>query len=175
MMTKKDKRKKGLPALLLTIILIGTLLLGLSGCSSGSVNSSGEEEGTLIQNEIDSQEQLSISEDGQYDSKDEVGLYLYTYGHLPGNYMTKSEARELGWSSGALDAVVPGYAIGGDTFGNYEGALPVSDGITYIECDIDTIGQSERGAKRIVYSSDGHIYYTEDHYESFVELIYGDE
>ncbi len=175
MMTKNNKRQKCLPGVLLTIVLTIALLLGLSGCSSTSVDSSNEENQTPVQSDIVSVNDVVITEDGQYDSKDEVGLYIYTYGHLPDNYMTKSEARELGWSSGALDVVVPGYAIGGDTFGNYEGNLPAEDGVTYIECDIDTIGQSSRGAKRIVYSSDGHIYYTEDHYETFVELTFGDE
>ena len=64
--------------------------------------------------------------------------------------------------------------IGGDRFGNYEGLLPEKDGRTYYECDIDTLGAETRGVKRIVYSSDGFIYYTEDHYESF-ELLYGEE
>ena len=48
------------------------------------------------------------------------------------------------------------------------------DGRTYTECDIDTLGASKRGAKRIVFSNDGLIYYTEDHYETF-EPLYGEE
>ena len=63
--------------------------------------------------------------------------------------------------------------IGGDYFGNYEGLLPAQKGRKYYECDIDTLGKSKRGAKRIIYSNDGLIYYTEDHYESF-ELLYGE-
>ena len=59
-------------------------------------------------------------------------------------------------------------------FGNYEGLLPEADGRTYTECDIDTLGADSRGAKRIVFSNDGLIYYTEDHYETF-ELLYGEE
>ena len=59
-------------------------------------------------------------------------------------------------------------------FGNYEGLLPEADGRTYAECDIDTLGADSRGAKRIVFSNDGLIYYTEDHYETF-ELLYGEE
>ena len=53
--------------------------------------------------------------------------------------------------------------IGGDRFGNYEGLLPDGD---YRECDIDTLGKSSRGPKRIVFS-DRAIYYTDDHYKSF--------
>ena len=64
--------------------------------------------------------------------------------------------------------------IGGDRFGNYEGLLPDAPGREYHECDIDTLHAASRGAKRIVYSNDGLIYYTEDHYESFI-LLYGEE
>lgn len=113
-----------------------------------------------------------IAEDGVYSAKDDVALYLHTYGHLPGNYMTKKEAQALGWEGGKLEPYAPGKCIGGDRFGNYEGQLPKKKGRTYYECDIDTLGRSSRGAKRIVYSSDGLIYYTGDHYENF-ELLYG--
>ena len=65
-------------------------------------------------------------------------------------------------------------AIGGDKFGNREGLLPKKNGRQYYECDIDTVGKSSRGAKRIVFSDDGLIYYTDDHYESFT-LLYGEE
>lgn len=117
----------------------------------------------------------SIDEDGTYTSKDEVALYIYTYDHLPSNYITKKEAKALGWvsSEGNLDEVAPGMNIGGDYFGNYEGILPEEDDRDYYECDIDFDG-TYRNAKRIVYSNDGLIYYTEDHYESF-ELLYGEE
>ena len=73
-----------------------------------------------------------------------------------------------------MEKYSPGMAIGGGRFGNYEGLLPEADGRSYTECDIDTNGASSRGAKRIVFSNDGLIYYTEDHYESF-ELLYGEE
>ena len=115
-----------------------------------------------------------LPEDGSYTTKEEVALYLYQYGHLPENFMTKNEARELGWDGGGLEDYAPGMCIGGDRFGNYEGILPEADGRTYKESDIDTLGASKRGAKRIVFSNDGLIYYTEDHYESFT-LLYGEE
>lgn len=115
-----------------------------------------------------------LDEDGTYNSREDVSLYLHLYDHLPGNYITKNEARDLGWSGGSVEAYAPGCAIGGDRFGNREGLLPAADGRTYYECDIDTIGQSSRGAKRIIFSNDGLIYYTEDHYESFTQL-YGEE
>lgn len=115
-----------------------------------------------------------IDENGAYDSKEDVALYLYTYGHLPANYISKPEARALGWLGGSLKPYAPDSCIGGDRFGNYEGLLPSAPGRAYAECDIDTLGKSSRGSKRIVFSNDGLIYYTNDHYESF-ELLYGGE
>lgn len=119
-------------------------------------------------------EGLTIDEDGWYYSAFDVSLYLHTYGHLPENYITKSEARELGWDGGSVEDYAPGYAIGGDEFGNREGLLPSAEGRQYYECDIDTKDSDSRGSKRLVYSSDGLIYYTDDHYESF-RLLYGEE
>ena len=116
----------------------------------------------------------AIDEDGSYNSMEDVSLYLHTYDHLPDNYITKQEARDLGWSGGSVERYAPGCAIGGDRFGNREGLLPSEKGRTYYECDIDTIGETSRGAKRIIFSSDGLIYYAEDHYESFT-LLYGEE
>ena len=117
----------------------------------------------------------ALPEDGQYDDKDNVALYIHLYGKLPSNYVTKKDAEALyGWQGGALDVVAPGKAIGGSYYGNYEGLLPDADGREWTECDIGTIGQTKRGAERIVFSNDGLIYYTPDHYESF-ELLYGEE
>ena len=116
--------------------------------------------------------QQLIDENGSYTSKEDVALYIHTYGHLPSNFITKSEARELGWDGGSVEDYAPGCSIGGDRFGNYEGILP--EGKKYTECDIDTLGRSSRGARRIVFSNDGCIYYTDDHYETF-ELLYGEE
>ena len=130
--------------------------------------------GTEPAAEEEPEEPVQIDEDGTYNSVEDVSLYLYTYDHLPDNYITKNEARELGWTGGSVEQVAPGCAIGGDRFGNREGLLPSEKGRTYYECDIDTIGETSRGAKRIIFSSDGLIYYTEDHYESFT-LLYGEE
>ena len=115
-----------------------------------------------------------LDPDGWYYSAEDVALYLITYGELPGNFITKNEARELGWEGGSVQKYKDGAAIGGDKFGNREGILPKASGRQYYECDIDTDGKSSRGAKRIVFSNDGLIYYTEDHYESFT-LLYGEE
>ncbi len=116
----------------------------------------------------------AINENGSYTSKDDVALYIHTYGKLPKNFISKKEAQALGWEGGSLEPYAPGMCIGGSYFGNYEGLLPEKKGREYTECDIDTLGESKRGAKRIVFSNDGLIYYTDDHYESF-ELLYGEE
>lgn len=108
------------------------------------------------------------------DSKEAVALYIHTYGCLPDFYMTKEEARNTyGWEGGALDLYDPGMCIGGDEFYNYEDQLPNAPGRRYTECDINTIGKDERGAERIVFSNDGLIFYTDDHYDTF-ELLYGE-
>ena len=117
-------------------------------------------------------EETELDRDGSYTTKDDVALYIHLYGELPQNFITKKEAKKLGWSGGSLEKFAPGKCIGGDYFGNYEGVLP--DKGEYHECDIDTLGAKKRGAKRIIYSDDGRIYYTEDHYKNF-ELLYGEE
>ena len=119
--------------------------------------------------------QFSLDREGTYTSKEDVAAYLYLYQELPSNFITKDEAKELGWvnSKGNLHEVAPGMSIGGDYFGNYEGKLPEADGRDYYECDINYTG-GYRGGERIVYSDDGLIYYTGDHYETF-ELLYGEE
>ncbi len=175
----KAKGYKLLALLLMVMIVIS----GLSGCKKKvepSVESSAEEsveeepaeevanEATQ-ESENESEGVNELDEDGYYYSKDEVALYIHLYGHLPDNYMTKKEAKKLGWSGGSLEKFAPGMVIGGDRYGNYEGNLP--DGKNYTECDIDTYQKKKRGAKRIVFSDDGYIYYTKDHYETF-ELLY---
>lgn len=118
----------------------------------------------------------TITEDGIYDTKDEVALYIHTYGHLPKNYMTKEEAKkEYGWSGGSLHLLAENKCIGGNEYYNFEGLLPDIGDMKYYECDIDTLNRKKRGAKRIVFSEDGKlIYYTADHYDSF-ECLYGEE
>ena len=111
-----------------------------------------------------------LDPDGSYTTKEDVSLYLVLYDELPGNFITKNEARKLGWEGGSLEPYAPGKCIGGDHFGNYEGHLPEEAGREYYECDIDTLYANSRGAKRIVYSDDGLIFFTEDHYNNFEQL-----
>lgn len=133
-----------------------------------------QEAETIAPEAPESPAETLLPEDGSYTTKEDVALYIHTYGRLPQNFITKKEAEKLGWPGGSLEPYAPGMCIGGSRFGNYEGLLPEKDGRTYTECDIDTLGAEKRGAKRIVFSNDGLIYYTGDHYESF-ELLYGEE
>ena len=110
-----------------------------------------------------------------YSDKDHVAAYIHKFGELPPNYITKKEAQALGWVSykGNLWKVKPGASIGGDYFGNYEGLLPSKKGRTWHECDIDFEGGTRNG-KRILFSTDGLIYYTEDHYASYTQITFDD-
>ena len=101
----------------------------------------------------------------------DIADYIFAHGTLPDNFLTKSEARQLGWDSNQnyVSDVAPGYSIGGDKFGNYEGLLPDASGRKWYEADANyTTGP--RGAERILYSSDGLVYYTNDHYQTFTEM-----
>ena len=121
------------------------------------------------------EETITVQEDGWYSTKEEVVEYLEAYGHLPENYITKKEAQALGWDNakGNLWDVAEGKSIGGDRFGNREGLLPSAQGRTWYECDIDYQG-GYRGKERLVFSDDGLIYYSDDHYASF-EAVRGNE
>ena len=175
--------KKRLTAWLLALVMV----LSLAGCGGDTStvavfpSQDAQQQDTLPDDDSavpalpdDESGVEAIDEDGSYTSKEEVALYIHTYGRLPDNFITKKEAQALGWPGGSLEPYAPGKCIGGSRFGNYEGLLPEKDGRTYTECDIDTLGAESRGAKRIVFSNDGLIYYTGDHYESF-ELLDGEE
>jgi len=112
-----------------------------------------------------------VEEDGVYSTPDLVAAYIHTFNKLPSNYITKNEASKLGWvsSEGNLWDVTDKMSIGGDKFGNYEGLLPKKNGRQWYECDVNYTG-GYRGSERILYSNDGLIYYTDDHYESFTQM-----
>ncbi len=136
--------------------------------SSSSSVSVSESPSQAVEEEHDSP---SVEEDGWYSDRDSVALYLHTFGKLPGNFITKKEASALGWDSkkGNLWEVAEGMSIGGDSFGNREGLLPAAKGRKWYECDINYQG-GYRGAERILYSSDGLVYYTGDHYQTYTQL-----
>ena len=180
----KNKKKIILTAVVIVILAAVAFLMQkniIPGLGSGAPESTAEastaykastdtEALTNTPEETKKEQQTGIKEDGVYDSKEDVALYIHTYGKLPSNYITKQQAEALGWPGGELEKYAPGKCIGGDRFGNNEGLLPKAKGRTYTECDIDTLGAKSRGAKRIVFSNDGLIFYTEDHYESFKQL-----
>ena len=158
---------------LLTVIgIILVLALSFFGFGEEAVQPT-EPAVTTSPAQVETQPSLQLDENGHYNSKEDVALYIHLYGHLPENYITKSQCSDLGYSNSDAEKAVPDGAIGGDKFGNREGLLPKKDGRTWTECDIDTWGKSSRGTKRIVFSNDGLVYYTDDHYESF-ELLYGE-
>ena len=162
---------------LTALLLLLALLLSLTACGDAAQTIDTVQQAAQTVQEIaaaQEEETPDIEEDGTYTTKEDVARYIHTYGHLPDNFITKKQAQALGWEGGSLEPYAPGKCIGGSRFGNYEGTLPEKDGSTYTECDIDTLGASKRGAKRIVFSNDGLIYYTEDHYETF-ELLYGED
>ena len=115
----------------------------------------------------------AIQEGAYYYDLQNVVLYLDLYHKLPDNYITKKEARDLGWEGGSIEDYCEGAAIGGDRFGNREGVLPEDKKTVYYECDIDTHGWKNRGSRRLIYTKDGKYYYSSDHYESFrqVEIL----
>lgn len=100
-----------------------------------------------------------------------VANYLSANGTLPCNFITKSQATALGWvaSKGNLAEVAPGKSIGGDVFSNREGKLPSASGRVWREADINYTS-GFRNADRIVYSNDGLIYKTTDHYVTFTRM-----
>jgi len=134
---------------------------------------SNPEESTIEDEKEDNEEEVSdgIEREGRYTSKDDVAAYLRKYGELPKNYITKKDAGDMGWvaSKGNLWDVTDNMSIGGDRFGNREGLLPSKKGRIYYEADIDYEG-GRRNAKRIVFSNDGLIFYTDDHYASFEDI-----
>ena len=147
------------------------------GKNQSKYSTSEEETTTITESEEETiqesatEKEVQVEENGNYTSKEEVALYIHTYGKLPVNYITKKEAQDMGWdpSKGNLSDILPGMSIGGSAFGNYEGALPRANGRRYFECDIDYDG-GYRGAKRLVYSNDGLVFYTEDHYNTFEQI-----
>ncbi|MGB9096862.1 ribonuclease domain-containing protein [Erwinia sp.] len=101
-----------------------------------------------------------------------VADYLHQHQRLPGYYLTKGEARKQGWepSKGNLCKTLPGRAIGGDRFSNREKVLPEKQGRRWFEADVN-YDCGRRGSDRMLYSSDGLIYVTKDHYRH-VDQVY---
>ena len=169
------RRFTRLTGALLALLLVFSVLSGCGGAAPDVPSSTAAPAADAVPSaDAPSDAEADAVSPGESDKPSPAALYLHLYAHLPQNFITKKDARALGWNGGGLDDYADGKCIGGDRFGNYEGLLPDAPGREYHECDIDTLHAASRGAKRIVYSNDGLIYYTQDHYESFI-LLYGKE
>lgn len=105
------------------------------------------------------------------DGANGTDVYLSENGRLPSNYITKKQAKKSGWISnlGNLSVVEPGKSIGGDVYRNRNGHLPNLPGRIWYEADINyTSGY--RNDYRIIYSNDGLMFATYDHYVTFVQI-----
>ena len=142
------------------VLLVAAVML-LTGCAA---NASGNNNQKYTKQEAAASEAM--------DEAQRIADYIFENGKLPDNFIRKQEAERLGWDSryNYVSDVAPGKSIGGDRFGNYEERLPVVQGRKYYEADCYYRG-GRRNAYRIIYSSDGHVWYTGDHYETFVELF----
>ena len=158
---------------LTALLLLLALLLSLTACGDAAQTIDTVQQAAQTVQEIaaaQEEETPAIEEDGTYTTKEDVARYIYTYGHLPGDFIAKKQVQALGWEGGSVEVYQEGAAIGGDRFGNREGLLPEQTGRSYTECDINTDGADSRGAERLIFSNDGLYFYTSDHYASFTEL-----
>ena len=171
------KKRSKLFSLLLVLVLAALLFINFTSPEEPEFPASSQiTQLTELPGEdrpVDGAEPALLDKDGSYTTAEDVCTYLQQYGHLPSNFITKKQAQALGWEGGSLEKIAPGKCIGGDRFGNYEGLLPKASGRTWTECDINTLGARSRGSERLVFSNDGLIYYTGDHYDSF-QLLAGD-
>lgn len=166
-MNKKNKKKlwKKIAASIVTIIL---LAFGVDNFTEVELSNTFES--------LSMGETIQVEKNKPYNELQEVVDYLHLYDELPPNYLTKEEAKKLGWdpSEGNLRELEADASIGGDYFGNFEGNLPEKSGRDYYEADIDYEG-GYRNSKRLVYSTDDLYFYTEDHYKSFDKIEPGGE
>ncbi|MGL4606022.1 MAG: ribonuclease domain-containing protein [Eubacteriaceae bacterium] len=142
---------------IISLFIVFSMLLILVGCTT---------------TELAGTKDSSVKKGQEYSSKEEVAAYINLYGELPRNYITKKKAMEKGWDNkkGNLWEVTDKMSIGGDKYGNREKILPDKEGRQWYECDINYQG-GYRGAERILYSNDGLIFYSDDHYQSAVQLV----
>ncbi|HCP14725.1 MAG TPA: ribonuclease [Peptococcaceae bacterium] len=154
----------------LGLLILVVLIISLAACHTGNENGAGQITQATQAGEKDGQP-IAVIQGEPYSTKDEVATYIKQFQALPPNYLTKQEATDLGWDNtqGNLWDVAEGMSIGGDRFGNREGLLPAAKDRQYYECDVDYQG-GYRGAERIVYSNDGLVYYTADHYKTFTQI-----
>ena len=159
--------------LALALALLLGMLLVFTACTPKTASDTGQSSSTsaTVQSAPSKGKAPDVVESGEYTDKDSVAYYVHTFGHLPSNYISKTKARKAGWVStkGNLWDVLPGKSIGGSEYYDDDEQLPYKRGRRWTECDIDYNG-GFRNAKRIVFSDDGLVFYTGDHYKTFEQL-----
>ena len=167
--------RRNRPVSLFVILLAAVLLL--SSCTANALESAKRKKNTAAPQvtavpETPTAVPEPTATPGPLEEAQRIADYFFEYGELPDNFITKKQAQALGWDNmvNYVSDVAPGKSIGGDYFGNYEQLLPVVKGRKYYEADCFYRG-GKRNAYRIIYSTDGHVWYTEDHYNTFIELF----
>ena len=174
MSQSNNNHKKSLLSTIAIVVVAVLLLIGqqLGLLPTNGQQSAVEPEAVIADTVDETADEAAVEADnGPIIEPQAIVNYMAAHnGKLPDNFITKDEAQKLGWdsSSNYVSDVAPGKSIGGDRFGNYEGKLPTNT--KYHEADCYYTG-GKRNAYRLVYSDDGHYYYTEDHYNNFKELF----
>ena len=156
----------GRKKLVAVIALLLTAVLLLSGCAANAAGKKNKNKPTATPlPEV-------TATPGPMDGAQALADYLAEHGELPENYIRKKEAEARGWKTTYryVSDLGEGITIGGDYFGNYEEKLPKVKGRKYYEADCFYEG-GPRNEYRIIYSDDGHYWFTGDHYETFTELF----
>ena len=153
-------------------VLLAAVLL-LCACSANAIETAKRKKNTAAPAVTETPAVAEpTAEPGPLDEAQRIADYIFEHGKLPDNFITKKEAQALGWDKyvNKVSDVAPGKSIGGDYFGNYEKQLPVVQGRKYYEADCFYFG-GDRNEYRIIYSNDGHVWFTGDHYQTFTELF----
>ena len=159
----------------LFVILLAAILL-LSSCTASALETAKKNKNKTTATPAVTETPTAVPEvtatPGPMDEAQKLADYIFEYGKLPENFITKKEAQARGWQDQYryVGDIEPGRCIGGDYFGNYERKLPVVKGRKYYEADCFYQG-GPRNEYRIIYSTDGHVWFTGDHYETFIELF----
>ena len=164
-------RNQGKLFRLFAVLLAAVLLL--CACSANAVETAKRKKNTAAPAVTETPAVAEpTAEPGPLDEAQRIADYIFEHGELPDNFITKKEAQALGWDKyiNKVSDVAPGKSIGGDYFGNYEKQLPVVQGRKYYEADCFYFG-GDRNEYRIIYSNDGHVWFTGDHYQTFTELF----
>ncbi len=164
-------RNQGKLFRLFAVLLAAVLLL--CACSANAVETAKRKKNTAAPAVTETPAVAEpTAEPGPMDEAQRIADYIFEHGELPDNFITKKEAQALGWDKyvNKVSDVAPGKSIGGDYFGNYEKQLPVVQGRKYYEADCYYFG-GDRNEYRIIYSNDGHVWFTGDHYQTFTELF----